>query len=70
MSTFELCFSIRKKIAFDLINLFHVQIQKATRGLTTMRAFVFPAKLYYHKIFETMGQVQRTPYDKFLISES
>ena len=44
------------EIAFDLINLFHVQIQEPTSRSTTTRAFVFLAKFaefYYHKIFET-----------------
>ena len=62
MTAVELCFSITKKflkkevsgvIAFDLISLFHVQIQEPTRSSTTTRAFVFPAKFHYHKIFET-----------------
>ena len=43
------------EIAFDLISLFHIQIQEPTRSSTTTRAFVFPAKFYYHKIFETRG---------------
>ena len=34
------------EIAFDLISLFHVQ----------MKTFAFPAKLYYHKIFETKSR--------------
>ena len=41
------------EIAFDLISLFHVQIQEPTRSLTTTGAFFFPAKFYYHKLFET-----------------
>ena len=41
------------KIVFDLISLFHVQIQELARSLTTTRAFVFPTKFYYHKMFET-----------------
>ena len=41
------------EIAFDLISLFHVQMQEPTRSSTTTGAFVFPAKSYYHKIFET-----------------
>ena len=41
------------EIAFDVISLIHVQIQEPTRRSTTTRAFVFPAKFYYHKIFET-----------------
>ena len=35
------------EIAFDLISLFHVQIQDPTRSWTTMRAFVFPSKLKF-----------------------
>ena len=61
MAAFELCFSVRKnfkkevsgEIAFDLISLFHVQIQELTRTSTTTKAFVFPAECYYHKISET-----------------
>ena len=65
MAAFELCFSIRKgfvenkvsgEIAFELISLFHLQIQEPTSMSTSMRAFVFLAKFaefYYHKIFET-----------------
>ena len=57
------CFSITKEflkrkvsrdIAFDLISLFHVQIQEPTSRSTTTRAFIFLAKFaefYYHKIF-------------------
>ena len=44
------------EIVFDLISLFHVQIQEPTSRSTTTRAFVFLAKFaefYYHKIFET-----------------
>ena len=47
------------EIAFDLINLFHVQIQEPTSRSTTTRAFVFLAKFaefYYHKIFETRSR--------------
>ena len=44
------------EIAFDLISLFHVQIQEPKRNSTTTRAFVFAAKFYYHKIFETRGR--------------
>ena len=40
------------EIAFDLISLFHVQIQEPTRSSTKARAFVFPAKFHYHKMFE------------------
>ena len=39
------------EIAFDVISLFHVQIQEPTRSSTTTRAFVFPAKFYYHNIW-------------------
>ena len=65
LAAFELCFSIRKEflkkkisgdIAFELISLFHVQIQETTNRSTTTREFVFLAKFaefYYHKIFET-----------------
>ena len=65
LAAFELCFSIRKEflkkkvsgeIAFDLISLFHVQIQESTDRSTTTREFVFLAKFaefYSHKIFET-----------------
>ena len=41
------------EIAFDVISLFHVQIQEPTGRSTTTRAFVFLAKFYYHKMFET-----------------
>ena len=44
------------EIAFDAISWFHVQIQEPTRHSTTMGAFVFPAKFYYHKIFETRSR--------------
>ena len=51
--------NFRKKvsgeIAFELISLFHVQIQEPTSGSTIMRAFVFLAKFaefYYHKILK------------------
>ena len=44
------------EIAFDVISLFHVQIQEPTRRSATARAFAFPAKFYYHKIFETRGR--------------
>ena len=44
------------EIDFAVISLFHVQIQESTRRSTTMGAFVFPAKSYYHKIFETRSQ--------------
>ena len=44
------------EIAFELISLFHVQIQEPTSRSTTMRAFAILAKFaefYYHKIFDT-----------------
>ena len=44
------------EIAFDVISLLHVQIQEPTRRSTTTGAFVFPAKFYYHKIFETRSR--------------
>ena len=44
------------EIAFDVISLFHVQIQEPTRRSSTTRAFVFPAKFCYHKIFETRSR--------------
>ena len=53
MAAFELYFSIRKdvlgkkvsgEIAFELISLFHVQIQERTSRSTSTRAFVFFAK--------------------------
>ena len=47
------------EIAFDLISLFHVQIQQPTSRSTTTRAFAFLAKFaefYYHKIFETRSR--------------
>ena len=65
LAAFELCFSIREEflkkkiseeIAFELISLFHVQIQEPTSKSSTTKAFVFLAKFaefYYHKIFET-----------------
>ena len=65
MAVFELCFStennflkkkVSREIAFELISLFHVQIQELISRSTTTTAFVFLAKFgefYYHKIFET-----------------
>ena len=62
MSTFAFLFKYQKEfltkkvigeIAFDLVSLFHEQIQELTRSSTTTRAFGFPAKFYYRKIFET-----------------
>ena len=44
------------EIAFELISLFHVQIQEPTSRSTTMRAIVFLAKFaecYYDKILQT-----------------
>ena len=70
---FKFCFSIRKEflkskvsgeIAFELISLFHVQIQEPTSRSTTMRAFAFLAKFaefYYHKIFETRSRWRPKP---------
>ena len=66
LAAFELSFSIRKKIkqkktsreiAFALISLFHMQIQKPQSKSTTMRVFVFLAKFaeFNYKIFETRG---------------
>ena len=61
VAAFELCFTIRKEflknkvsgeIVFELISLFHVQIQKPTSRSTTTRAFAFLAKFaefYYPK---------------------
>ena len=49
------------EIAFDLISLFHVQIQKPTNSSTTTRAFVSLAKFaefYNHKIYEARSQWQ------------
>ena len=68
MAALDLYFSIRKnflkkkvsgEIAFDLISLFHVQIQEPTSRSTTIRAFVFLAKFaefYYRKIFEARSR--------------
>ena len=44
------------EIAFDVISLFHVQIQDPTRRSTTTGAFVCHAKFFYHKIFETRSR--------------
>ena len=44
------------EIAFNVISLFHVQIQEPTRRSSTTTAFVFPAKFCYHKIFETRSR--------------
>ena len=50
---------LKKKVSgetvFDLISLFHAQIQEPASRSTTTGAFVFLAKFaefYYHKIFE------------------
>ena len=52
--------SVKKKVSgevvFDVINLFDLQIQEPTKRSSTTRAFVFPAKFDYHKIFETRSQ--------------
>ena len=45
-----------REIAFELISLFHVQIQEPKSMSTTTRAFVCLSKFlefYYHKIFQT-----------------
>ena len=47
------------EIAFELISLFHVQIQELTSRSTPTIAFVFLAKFaefYYHKIFKTRSR--------------
>ena len=47
---------VNGEVAFDLITLFHVQIQQPTSWSANMRASVSLAKFnefYYHKIFET-----------------
>ena len=47
---------VSEEIAFALIGLKHVQIQKPTSRSTTLRAFVFLAKFaefHYYKKFET-----------------
>ena len=65
MAPFELCFIIRKNLlkkrvsgetAFELISLFHVQIQEPTSRSTATTALVCLAKFaefYYPKLFET-----------------
>ena len=61
VSAFELFYYqkefVKKKvsgeIAFDVISLFHVQIQEPIRHSSTTGVFIFPAKFYYRKIFET-----------------
>ena len=42
------------EIAFDLISLFHVQIQQPTSRSTTTRAFAFLAKFagFYHEVLK------------------
>ena len=64
MAAFELYFKYLKdflnkkaigEITFDLISLFHVEIQEPKSRSTTMRALVFLAKFaefYHHKTFE------------------
>ena len=52
--SFVLSKKVSGEIAFDLISLFHVQIQEPTSRSSTTRTFVFLAKFaefYYHKIF-------------------
>ena len=44
------------EIVFDLISLFHVQIPEPARSSIITRAFFFPAKFYYDKIFETTSR--------------
>ena len=68
VAAFELCFSIKKEflkkkvsgeIAFELISLFHVDIQEPTSRSTTTTAFFFLAKFaefYYHKISDTRSR--------------
>ena len=44
-----------RETAFQLISLFHVQIQEPTSMSTTTKAFVFLGKFfefYYHEVFE------------------
>ena len=57
MAAFELCFSIRKEflkkrvsgaIAFDLISLFHVQIQESTGRSTTSTDKIFEKNSSLH----------------------
>ena len=50
---------VSREIAFELISLFHVQIQEPKSMSTTTRAFTFLAnflEFYYHKIFETRSR--------------
>ena len=50
---------ISGEIAFDVIGLFHVQVQEPKNRSTTTRAFIFLAKFaefYYHKIFEARSR--------------
>ena len=47
------------EIAFELISLFHIQIQEPTSTSATTRALVFLAKFaefYYHKIYEGISR--------------
>ena len=43
-------------IAFALISFFHVKTQEPASRSTTTITFVFLAKFFYHKIFETRNQ--------------
>ena len=55
---------VSREIAFELISLFHVQIQEPKSMSTTTRAFAFLAKFlefYYHKIFETRRRWRPKP---------
>ena len=47
-----------REIAFELISLFHVQIQEPKSMSTTTTAFVILAKFleFYHSIFETRSR--------------
>ena len=65
VAAFELSFSIHKRIkekevrgeiAFALISLFHVQIQKPASRSTTLRAFVFLANLLNFIITKNLKQ--------------
>ena len=49
---------VSREIAFELINLFNIQMQELTSRSTTSRSFVFLAKFgeFYHKIFETRSR--------------
>ena len=50
MAAFELCFSVRKNFYKRKL------VERLPLVAFTTRAFVFPAKLYYHKIFETRSR--------------